>query len=175
MSSACHKTSNDHSDESERTQPHCRELPKAKKNLKQEKNVPCKFKYSRSTTVVSQCSTGNNRFYLALNFSIIYSKWSPMTESGILADFSSLSPEECLENPRWPSSSISGVSLKKSNSILTSVSTSSGASVSTTSSSSSANSSNYGKKESMKKAEKSNSNSSISDVYLNENNVTVHL
>jgi hypothetical protein len=137
------------------------------------------------------------------------------TESGILADFSSLSPEECLENPLWPSS---GISLKKSNSILTSVSASSGASVSTTSSSSSsANSTSYGKSNgggnlkdstlvsstliktinnnnsigsnsnsnSVKKDEtsavldkashKSNSNSSISDVYLNENNVTVHL
>lgn len=59
VSSACNKTSNEHSDESERPQTHCRELQKDKKNLKQEKNVPCKFKYSRSTTVVSQCSTGN--------------------------------------------------------------------------------------------------------------------
>lgn len=59
VSSACNKTSNEHSDESERPQAHCRELQKDKKNLKQEKNVPCKFKYSRSTTVVSQCSTGN--------------------------------------------------------------------------------------------------------------------
>ena len=59
VSSACIKASNDHSDESERPQIHCRELLKDKKNLKQEKNVPYKFKYSRSTTVVSQCSTGN--------------------------------------------------------------------------------------------------------------------
>lgn len=61
VSSACIKASNDHhSDESERPQAHCRELLlKDKKNLKQEKNVPYKFKYSRSTTVVSQCSTGN--------------------------------------------------------------------------------------------------------------------
>lgn len=59
VSSACIKTSNDHSDESERPPSHCRELQKDKKNLKQEKNVPYKFKYSRSTTVVSQCSTGN--------------------------------------------------------------------------------------------------------------------
>jgi hypothetical protein len=59
VSSACIKTSNDHSDESERPQNHCRELQKDKKSLKQEKNVPYKFKYSRSTTVVSQCSTGN--------------------------------------------------------------------------------------------------------------------
>ena len=59
VSSACIKTSNHHSDESERIQNHCRELQKDKKSLKQEKNVPYKFKYSRSTTVVSQCSTGN--------------------------------------------------------------------------------------------------------------------
>lgn len=59
VSSACNKTSNDHSDESERPPSHCRELQKDKKNSKLEKNLPCKFKYSRSTTVVSQCSTGN--------------------------------------------------------------------------------------------------------------------
>ncbi|CRL08309.1 CLUMA_CG021360, isoform A [Clunio marinus] len=170
-SATCNKTSNEHSDESERNQANCRESQKDKKTLKQEKNVPCKFKYSRSTTVVSQCST----------------------ESGILADFSSLSPEECLENPLWPSSAHSVVSLKKSNSILTSVSASSGASVSTTSSSSSSSTS-FGKKisspstlvttsslkskkavENADKKFKSNSNSSISDAYLNENNVTVHL
>ncbi|XP_070494733.1 uncharacterized protein Pura isoform X3 [Chironomus tepperi] len=194
VSSACTKL-NHNSDESERPQSHCRDSQKDKKNMKQDKNVPCKFKYSRSTTVVSQCST----------------------ESGILADFSSLSPEECLENPLWPSSSLTGISLKKSNSVLTSVSASSGASVSTTSSSSSssANSTSYGKNTSIsnskessalvssnkiktinnnsnnmsnvivkkdessssldKSSHKSNSNSSISDVYLNENNVTVHL
>lgn len=140
---------------------------------------------------------------------------SPYTESGILADFSSLSPEECLENPHWPhstssSASHNGVSLKKSNSILTN---SSGTSVSTTSSSSSSSrstankstvygcksktktlpapiiastaassnnkvhsaNSNTAKEESFEQSQKSNSNSSISDVYLNENHVTVHL
>jgi len=39
---------------------HCRDSLKDKTKLKQEKNVPCKFKYSRSTTVVSQCSTGKS-------------------------------------------------------------------------------------------------------------------
>jgi hypothetical protein len=58
VSSACTKL-NHNSDESERPQSHCRDSQKDKKNLKQDKNVPCKFKYSRSTTVVSQCSTGN--------------------------------------------------------------------------------------------------------------------
>lgn len=58
VSSACTKL-NHNSDESERPQNHCRDSQKDKKNLKQDKNVPCKFKYSRSTTVVSQCSTGN--------------------------------------------------------------------------------------------------------------------
>ncbi|KAG5679443.1 hypothetical protein PVAND_009009 [Polypedilum vanderplanki] len=191
-SSVCIKSLSNHHRHHDETEGIQSNSLKGKKSLKQEKNVPCKFKYSRSTTVVSQCST----------------------ESGILADFSSLSPEECLENPLWPSSS--GISLKKSNSILTSVSASSGASVSTTSSSSSssANSTSYGKSNvggnikdssttiissaliktinnnsnnssNIKKDEtsaaldklshKTNSNSSISDVYLNENNVTVHL
>lgn len=58
-----------HHHESEQPQSHCHlrsssssssEMRKDnKKNVKQEKIVPCKFKYSRSTTVVSQCSTGN--------------------------------------------------------------------------------------------------------------------
>lgn len=75
VSSSCIKMSNNllhhhhhHiGDEPERPTSHCHlrvsssssDVQKDKKNLKQEKNVPCKFKYSRSTTVVSQCSTGN--------------------------------------------------------------------------------------------------------------------
>lgn len=62
VSSVCNKiTSIEKScDEPERNlnSSYCREFPKDKKLSKQEKNVPLKFKYSRSTTVVSQCSTG---------------------------------------------------------------------------------------------------------------------
>jgi hypothetical protein len=108
------------------------------------------------------------------------------TESGILADFSSLSPEECLENPMWPSNNNvynGGVSLKKSNSVLTSVSASSGASVSTSSSSSSATSSYFERKFSLpsnlkiegRKKVPTNSASKISEAYLNDNKATVHL
>jgi hypothetical protein len=106
------------------------------------------------------------------------------TESGILADFSSLSPEECLENPMWPSNSHNGgVSLKKSNSVLTSVSASSGASISTSSSSSSAASNYFERKFSLplnlkiegRKKVPTNSASIISEAYLNDNKATIHL
>lgn len=75
VSSSCIKLSNSRlhhhrhhmSDESERAASHCHlrssssssDVQKDKKSQKQGKIVPCKFKYSRSTTVVSQCSTGN--------------------------------------------------------------------------------------------------------------------
>ncbi|CAO1324103.1 unnamed protein product [Diamesa hyperborea] len=139
------------------------QLENEKKHLKQQDKVlQCKNKHHRSTTIVSQCSM----------------------ESGILADISSLSPEDCPENPLWPSSS--ATSLKKSNSTLTSVSASSGASLSTTSSTGSSFAfSNSGVKPKLilspppsgkrSSTPKSNSNSSISDAYLNEGSVTVHL
>lgn len=105
------------------------------------------------------------------------------TESGILADFSSLSPEECMENPMWPSNSMPGsVTLKKSNSVLTSVSASSGAT--STSSSSSASSSYFkrefplkskSKKMAVNRKSAASNNSKISEVYLNEKNSSVNL
>lgn len=61
VSSTCNKSSSEPHADSDRLAIHCRETQKDKKNAKQEKNVPCKFKYSRSTTVVSQCSTGKNK------------------------------------------------------------------------------------------------------------------